>query len=385
MFANAADLLRSSGIDLINENGSTTPLKIRTKEECSKFGIQSARIDAVPMPDGNSEAVLTINYGNDYDAEIDGSPQPLVLVGNQVYGLRESPFAVVDASDEFCSSLPNEAWTGRGDYVCRFGFVGATELLRTSRSFTIADMRWQIAATGDIHLEPSFTSLKALDAPTSPSKPPDKPCPNAVKRGKKTAKPQPCTAAPAGASSVEAQKEPTFVLTGWNFDDIKPALASDNTECVGDGCLKVFDGWKEVTLDKDHYQRRSSSIAILKLHGPANSNALRVLWQSPTNRKTIEWDLGIPKTTSQAITASPSVINVGDSLQIAFTGVDPDKVAGVYFEGGPKLYSTWNADKSKLTVQVTTDITKTAGHKELTGLDSTGKIVTPLPFDVSRR
>jgi hypothetical protein len=89
----------------------------------------------------------------------------------------------------------------------------------------------------------------------------------------------------------------------------------------------------------------------------------------------VEWDLPVPKSDKAAsITATPAFLKVSDSRAVTFQG---DKISSVdetsvmFDSTAPPIKAKLSADPTTpgsmiLTVYVTTAVTKTPGHKELT-------------------
>ncbi len=159
VFGNAHDLIEAGDLKLVGQNGQNTPFAIAVDTSKSRndvCGITASKLRAIPRPDGNSVATLDLTIGANFMTHgEDGEPRPLVLIGSQVYGLRESPFL-------------NEPGTRCDSYLpttCRYRFIAPTTTLRNAQTFDVRDFAWeQMASTGHIEFLPSFTSVKALAA-----------------------------------------------------------------------------------------------------------------------------------------------------------------------------------------------------------------------------
>jgi hypothetical protein len=93
LFASAHDVLQAGDLSVIDPNGQARPFGIPSDPELpDKCGLEGASLIAIPYPDGNSRVTLDLTLGSSFDLNTDGIPQPLVLVGNQVFGLQETPF-----------------------------------------------------------------------------------------------------------------------------------------------------------------------------------------------------------------------------------------------------------------------------------------------------
>jgi len=86
------------------------------------------------------------------------------------------------------------------------------------------------------------------------------------------------------------------------------------------------------------------------------------------------------------VVASPAGLRVSDSLAVTFKGdkLKNADVSSVRFDGTVVLQA--KLDGSELTVYVTSAVTKTPGHKELTVVDKSAKSdkdkLISLPLDV---
>ncbi|HZQ20479.1 MAG TPA: hypothetical protein VFA90_17430 [Terriglobales bacterium] len=153
-FAPAHDLLQNGELILLGENGRTTPLTNTPRSEQCK--IETAYVKAVPRPDGNSNVELHVKYGSDFqsDDSRDGPVRPLVLVGNDVYGINAKPF-----QEDYQHSCE------RGN-VCTYRFLASTDSLRSAQTALVRDISWNsIQRVIPIEIGPTFSSLAFISAP----------------------------------------------------------------------------------------------------------------------------------------------------------------------------------------------------------------------------
>lgn len=164
VFGNAHDLLEGGDLKIVGQNGQNAPFAIATNStfEPQMCGISDATLNAKPRPDGNSLVDLGLTMGQQYQAHgEDGEPHPLVLIGSQVYGLRESPF--LNDPGNRC-----ERASGDVQFTCSYEFLAPTTSLRNAQTFLVRDLAWdQMQFAGTTHLLPSFTAATAL-APSAP-------------------------------------------------------------------------------------------------------------------------------------------------------------------------------------------------------------------------
>jgi hypothetical protein len=165
-FANAANLLLMDDLQLAAEDGTIKSLGIRpVRGDSQECGITRAEVIAVPRPDGISMVEAKIQIGTYFNLRDDSPPRPLFLIGNQVYGLHETPF--VAPAPEYCQ--PSNVITGAGPVECTYHFLASTEALRTAQTFIARDLSWiDFKKTGTIDFDPSFSGLVTLATATAP-------------------------------------------------------------------------------------------------------------------------------------------------------------------------------------------------------------------------
>jgi hypothetical protein len=371
LFGNAHDLLEADVLTILGPSGSMTSFGIRTKK-IDGCGIARATLDAVPYPDGNSRMTLQLTMGRNYlpESSADGPPMPLVLIGSQVYGLRETPFL-------------SESCEGHRPSVCTYRFIAPTTDARNAQTFLVKDLRWdQMTQKGATSFFPLFSSLASI-ASASPSVPP--PCPD------RSPKPK-CPPPPAPTTT-------TLVVSGFDFDKlVKNALSctvpSSKAPClsilVGSGTKKpTFTPIAKnlATLAVDQDSLKSAKIIRFQLYGQSEPD-------KTIDEYSVEWDLPMPKSDkTPSVTATPAFLRVSDSAPVTFQG---DKISTVdyttvMFDGSTHVNAKLSPDPTTptsmiLTVYIPTAVTKTPGHKELTvNVKGSSPVQTiQLPIDVFR-
>lgn len=392
-FGNASSLLMADDLKLVGEDGRTTALGMGFLGSAAECGILPIpTVTAIPRPDGNSLVEAKFSVGERYSLELDKQPHPLILIGSQVYGLHETPFVSDGDPCVLEASSPPRL-------TCTYHFLAPTDSLRAAQTFIIRDLAWQdFKRSGTIELGPSFTALALLG--TKPAD--DTKCP------------------PEKPTKCPATQPPLYTVTGLQFEKLRFGDESDEQKCKTEGCLKLFRGSKEFKLTADNFKVLSNTEAVLELSEssgdakpPAAAAAaakataaklpvyeyksLNFVWHAPGDTQ-VAWSLDVPQEKKPSVTATPAILNVGDSTQIVFSGVDPvlnsvppvtltfDNVA---VDGRTYKYE---AAKKTLTVEITTAMTSKPGHKEMT---LTGSVTGPdgkpqtktiqLPFEVTKR
>ena len=370
LFGNAHDLLVADKLTLLSPSGLMTPFGIGTKrDEC---GISHATLYAVPYPDGNSRMTLKLDMGREYRPNKDGQLSPLVLIGSRVYGLMETPFLNVSCDQQQPTT-------------CSYKFIAPTTDARNAQSFLVKDLRWVgMAQKGTIGFFPLFSSLAAVTAAPTPSSPP---CPETPR-----CPPPPPPAHPAPPKTTK------LVVSGFDFDKL-----IGNVPCVPSStkpCLSVLVGsdFKKptftpvtknlATLEVEEDSLKSAKVIRFQLYGQPDPDTV-------IDDSSVEWDLPVPKSDkAPSVTATPAFLRVSDSRAVTFQG---DKISSVdensviFDSAVPPLKAKLSADPTTpnsmiLTVYVTTAVTKTPGHKELT-VNIKGSSPTQtlqLPIDVFR-
>jgi len=354
-FAKAADLPTTDDLKLIGEDRRPVSLGMPSLPG-GACGISSATLSALPHPDGNATAELTVTTGTTFTRD-DGPPHPLVLIGSQVYGLHETPFA---ADAEACADNRG------GGRVCTYRFLASTEVLRSAQTFTVRDLAWRdFKKVGTIELDPIFSSLAILGAKPETSSPP-----------------------------------PLYTLSGFRFDKFQNA-SQWCAAAVTARCVEIYQGMNKLALSPSVFDVESKTIAAVKLDPPATDYSykfLRLIWHA-TGTEKVEWDLPIPADPKPGITAS-AVLTVGDSQQLVFSNVEMFGVLPTAtFDNALLAAGSYSYDGAKktLTALITSAMTAKTGHKSITLTDSQLPPAPPggpapampkqvqLPFEVVKR
>jgi hypothetical protein len=156
----SANLLLMDDLKLLAENGQTTTLGIEpaNREAC---GIRSASMNAVPRPDGTSLVETQLISGGAYDLQTDKAPQPLFLIGSQVYGLHEMPF--LEPPRNACRLVRDGSVRGSDGISCTYHFVAPTSGLRSAETFKVRDLSWtEFRKSGTVEFDPAFRGLTNL-------------------------------------------------------------------------------------------------------------------------------------------------------------------------------------------------------------------------------
>jgi hypothetical protein len=382
LFGNATNLLMADDLELVGEDGRKATIGMRSRLGPIACGLSSAKLSATPRSDGNSIVDVELVSGDKYSLPLDKAPNPLVLIGSQVFGLHETPFLT---SGDACSTAPT------GGITCRYRFIAPTDTLRAAQTFKVRDLAWRdFKKSGPIEFDLILTTLTSSGTKASDEK---AICPAT---GQLTI---PNCAVPA-----------LFSVSGYQLDKIRHNAAANNGNgnwnCASAGCLEAFQGLDRFKLTTNNFRIISKTSAVLQIADqpvPAPTiaysyKALTFVWHSESGED-IEWPLSFPKESKTPITAS-SILNVGDSTQLVFSDVDvagaPLTSLSLVFDGVPISaiggYS-YEAQAKKLTVAITTTMTAKPGHKEMTLTytppPAPGKAPKPahvqLPFEVTKR
>jgi hypothetical protein len=383
VFGNAHDLLEADGLTLVGSSGQGVPLNIRTDDslaELKSCGIQSSQLTAIPAADGNSIMQLSLHLGPSYQLDSehgDGEPQILVLIGAQVFGLKETPF-----TEEKCDrdNFTNQA-------VCSYRFVAPTTVARNAQTFLASDVRWDNLRTkGKIEFYPMLAGLSAVSA-IGDSTAQSGGSPQALTpKGQLPVKPP---VVPVKTASTPAKATvTTYSISGFDFDKINTEAPAAECSLVN-VCLDLYIGSDHLARDRYDMSLDSKTSGMLRLKDGVDPSvkAIRFLLRGAQqiNESFVAWDLSIPKADASAMSVAPPFVHVSDSRKVTFGGdqVVPLDDQNVSFESC-KLVAKLDASKKTLDVFVTTCVTKGEGHKELITIDKkSGKTVT-LPVEVIR-
>jgi hypothetical protein len=347
-FASVHDVLQAGDLSLISQNGIRYPFAILTDpQKSNQCGIKDANLEAIPRPDGNAYVHMRMKLGSEYALgdDDDGSPQPFVLIGSQVYGVQENPFV----RSMGCRTVDDA--TGP---ECDYNFLAPTSLLMNAQSFLVEDIAWDtLKKRGTIDFGPAFDKLAISSA--YPTKNDDNP-----KGMNPAAKPQDTDTT-------------LFAVSGFNLGEL------DTSEGCGGSrplryCLELFIGNEKkspalVTVASENLATILISSGALgkakdirfQIH-KKGADAGPILWDLP-----VEWDLPIPKAEdSTKPSVTPAYLYKGDSQTVTITGgnVDFSTVKDVLFND--KVYSPPPKTKTstKMELLISTDITNAPGRKE---------------------
>lgn len=159
-FGNAHDLMVGGDLRIVGQNGQNGSFGIATSQGAIKnqsCGLSQVTAHAVPRSDGNARVYVDLTLGPRYNISSgDLEPSPLVLIGGQVYGLRDSPF--VNNPAHRCIDA-----TPAAPARCQYQFLAPTTSLRNGQTFLVRDLAWdKMQMTGRLEFLPSFTAAKAL-------------------------------------------------------------------------------------------------------------------------------------------------------------------------------------------------------------------------------
>jgi hypothetical protein len=352
-------------------------------------GIDGAELLALPGTDGNSRMHLTLTMGPQFgikSASADAAtvllerPQPLLLIGTQVYGLRETPFFSKDGDTSSGTACPKPK-PGQ-PMACDYWFLAPTTDVRNAQRFIVRDLIWSdVRFTGKVRFLPSFSALaKAPWSKSTKNAPPDDP----KAHTDPAVPPAGGGAKPPEKKGIQAQgttpPEPLeFTISGFDLRNARTCKAGETLPpyqlCVS-------------TVPAGEFTVQSDYTANLKLSATWKEvSGVRLLLSDPPGQvidwnRRATWDFKVAKEDEVKPIATIQV-HVGDSSQISFSStlVNLAGVTAVTFEGAPLPFS-YDPTKKVLMVHLTTTITKRAGHKDLTGTGPTLKTPVQLPIDV---
>jgi hypothetical protein len=399
----AVDFMGADELSLVGANGQMSrfgiPVNLENESEC---GIKTANLVATPFPDGNSRMLLTMKMGSRYfykppSRDGDGKPAPLVLIGGAVYGLRETPFSVPAnekslRDDELCESEENGDST-----VCKYAFIAPTTDIRNAQTFVVKDVAWSNAKyVGKIRFLPSFSdvakatwaqTLKPAEKKTKVKTPPAVPAP-----------PAPAVPPTEEPPANDAGSDPGLIYTvkGFNLGGLtqcpkiqgrkpRPQNPKSGTD-IEQLCVTMAPaGMLEVVSDTSATLTLPSSYTgitgvQLRLSSLTDATSDKTSWE-----RRVVWDLPIAKTDEPKAVGTLQA-HVGDSGQVSFTGTDKNlpAVKSIIFDGVPLAgpEPVYDPKKKTLTVYLTTQVTRRAGHKDLLGIVPGSKVPVQLPIDV---
>jgi hypothetical protein len=253
-FANAENLLLMDDLKLLAENGQTTSLGIDSTRGKS-CGIQTASMNAVPRPDGTSLVEAQLTTGAAYDLTTDKAPQPLFLIGSQVYGLHETPF--LEPPRKACRPVRDGRARGLDGISCTYHFVAPTSSLRSAETFKVRDLSWtEFRKSGTVEFDPAFSGLtnlvtaKAADL-NNPLAPPKTP-PAKTKQDAKG----------SGDDSAN-QPPPIYTLSGTDLHKIR------HWNCGNPGCIEMYAGFDRYPLNSSNFKAFGKTTAAISFQPKA--------------------------------------------------------------------------------------------------------------------
>jgi hypothetical protein len=330
-FAPAKDLINNGEISLVGENNKSTSITIPRGNDSGGCRIKSSSLWAIPQADGSARVRLMLEPDTKFVSELPRS-RPLVLIGSDVYGLKEKPFQ----NGRVCDS--------RADHICVYHFQAQADSLRAASDYYVRDLVWSNSnLPGSIHFAPMMSGL---------------------------------------AKYSSEKTSVTYMVSG---SDLK-VLAEEKPLT-----MRVFsaDSPKGAAIAQQDLSILTDSEALLTLPRAPKGKTITIAWTPshwPLSREApIVWDLTLPgQEANSSIAASPSFVYSGDSRTVTYSGVDFSSVQSVKFEGSTALTFKVAADDPKsMAVTVPSAVTKEPGHKELVAATKdkkgkTGQIVLPL-------
>jgi hypothetical protein len=269
-FGSAETLLANDDLSLQAEDGRLIEMLIKPDQPAltKDCGLDSATLKATPRPDGNSLVEAKITSGPRYHISEDGRPNPLFLIGTQVYGLHETPYLSTDGED--CEDPPDRGFT------CVYHFLAPTDALRAAQSYTVRDLaREGMIKRGKIQFEPSFSALSLIasnqTAPANLTPVVAVPAKMPGKAATTSSTPDP-NAGSSKESLNSAKKAPTplpsvYALTGNDLLNIPmPTLNCDQEH--GLPCLEAYQGLTQIPLSAHNFQRMSQTYAVITVPPP---------------------------------------------------------------------------------------------------------------------
>ena len=349
-FVPAKDVLTNGGMNLLAENNVPTSLTIPLSDNHKGCDITNLSLWAIPQADGNAHIRMMLTPGEKFVDELP-TARPLVLIGSDVYGLKEKPFQNGAACDHSAK------------HICVYHFDAPLDSLRSSGNFYLRNLSWSSTnIPGPIHFAPFLAKLSQYyeDPPKTKSK-------RATKR------------VTHSATSV------TYMLSGSDLKSLAREPVAN---------LKVFSIDCPAGMPVTHIVALNEAEALLTLPKQPKGKSITVSWtpsQWPFSQEgPIVWDLTLPtKDPPPAITAAPAFLYSGDSQSVKYNGSDFSTVQSVTFDGTLALtFKVPQDDPSSISISIPTAVTKAAGHKEFIAVTKdakghAGQIV--LPLDIFKR
>jgi hypothetical protein len=374
VFGAAHDLLENGDLTIVGANGRHSPFAIKAQNG-KNCGIASAKLSATPRSDGNSLAKLELTMGSDFNPapNQDGGVRPLVLIGKQVYGIREFPF-LRTAGEDPCQTNKDKADKSTTDenmtdkrVVCTYSFVAPTTDIRNAETFLARDLTWQgMSATGKIEFSPSFAALAKLS---------------------------PDPVADTTTKTTDAQAPTIFSVTGFDLKGLAlcPAATTSTKQPAGSSSKPCLEIWVDGKPNPDGIGFRAidNNFAKVDLPAPPKSKRLQFVLDFG-GADSVVWDLALPAATAAKPSPSVAFLREGDSQTITFSNVtlkgvsDGSTPAGTVTFESCSLTGIYHSSKNTLDVAITSCVTGHIGHKELSAKGTSGDPVS-LPIDVVRQ
>ncbi len=349
-FVPAKDVLSNGGLSLLAENNVPTSLTIPLGDSHRGCDISSLSLWAIPQASGSAHVRMMLTPGSKFADELPNA-HPLVLIGSDVYGLKEKPFENGAACDK------------EDKRICVYHFDAPLDTLRFSGNVFVRNLSWSNSnLPGQIHFAPFLASLSKYYE--------DPPKANAKSHAK-------------AVSPLD--RSVTYLVSGSD-------LKFFSRESVPDLRAYSVDSPGGVPVSK--LFPISDSEALLTLPKAPKGKTITISWTPsrwPLSQEApIVWDLTIPgKEVTPSITVAPAFLYSGDSQAVKYSGVDFSTVQSVSFEGSLALpFVIGPDDPTTLSVSIPTAVTKEAGHKEFvaTTKDAKGKLGhLVLPIDIFKR
>ena len=324
-FGAAKDLLQNDALQIVGADGTPTTLAIATNDrlrlEDSACGLKKAIVVAEPHPDENSTVTLSLTYGR---ADIDAH-SPLVVIGNKIFGLRDSPFYQPNLPNQDSPCTPNSQGH---PLTCSYTFDAPTDLLRSSQVFAVKDLAWGMhyGYRGTISIHSAIDNLSLI-------------------------------------FETPAKELKTFLMSGKNVKQL--------VNC-GKDCPVIYA--KGDPIKKPEMTAISDDSVFVTLP----SKAVNDLDSVKINVGKNVFDISLSGNLKPPdLSPTPSFLSVGDSLEVSFAW-SSDTPIQVKFEDTALIF---HLVKKTLKVGVTTVVTKSGGQKQLRATMPNGSTVL-LPIRV---
>ena len=341
-FAPAKDLINNGEVSLIGENSRASSITIPLGDDRSGCRVKSSSLWAIPQADGTARVRLMLEPGEKFTGELPRS-RPLVLIGSDVYGLKEKPFQ----NERVCDA--------GADHICVYHFTAAEEGLKAATNYYVRDLVWSNSnMPGQIRFAPFVAGLSMYS-----------------EQGHSEQGKSGVTYRLSGSDLKMLSEEPRLNLMAYSVD-----------------CPRGMGVRKE-----DLVWISDSEVLLTLAHAP-KGRTLTLAWTPakwPLSQEgPIVWDLTLPgQAAAPLIAAIPAYVYAGDSMTVTYTGSDFSNVRSVGFENSKALsFKVSAGDPHSMEVLIPTAVTGEAGHKELIAVtrDKKGKAgQLVLPIDVFKR